>query len=171
MYSRRWESIVRERYIAFVQYIYGPVNPITIYIHTVLRETQGWPLLYAMTNDARWLHSCCKSPSTTQLGSGMSLDVFLSFRKCPKHPNTPLFDFGRTHRPHDTSSSAPSQCLCSHLRLAGLAHTRTRTRLPAATPPFMPSAASAHTSMSLHATSTNPSLASSLRSKLECPSL
>ena len=30
----------------------------------------------------------------TQLGSGMSLDVFLSFRKCPKHPNTPPFDVG-----------------------------------------------------------------------------
>ena len=30
----------------------------------------------------------------TQLGSGMSLDVFLSFRRCPKHPNTPPFDFG-----------------------------------------------------------------------------
>ena len=24
----------------------------------------------------------------------MSLDVFLSFRRCPKHPNTPTFDFG-----------------------------------------------------------------------------
>ena len=24
----------------------------------------------------------------------MSLDVFLSFRRCPKHPNTPHFDFG-----------------------------------------------------------------------------
>ena len=24
----------------------------------------------------------------------MSLDVFLSFRRCPKHPNTPPFDFG-----------------------------------------------------------------------------
>ncbi len=23
----------------------------------------------------------------------MSLDVFLSFRRCPKHPNTPPFDF------------------------------------------------------------------------------
>ena len=24
----------------------------------------------------------------------MSLDVFLSFGRCPKHPNTPPFDFG-----------------------------------------------------------------------------
>ena len=24
----------------------------------------------------------------------MSLDVFLSFRRCPKHPDTPPFDFG-----------------------------------------------------------------------------
>ena len=24
----------------------------------------------------------------------MSLDVFLSLRRCPKHPNTPPFDFG-----------------------------------------------------------------------------
>ena len=24
----------------------------------------------------------------------MSLDVFLSFRRCPKHPNTPPFHFG-----------------------------------------------------------------------------
>ena len=24
----------------------------------------------------------------------MSLDVFLSFSRCPKHPNTPFFDFG-----------------------------------------------------------------------------
>ena len=24
----------------------------------------------------------------------MSLDVFLSFWRCPKHPNTPTFDFG-----------------------------------------------------------------------------
>ena len=30
----------------------------------------------------------------TQLDSGMSLDVFLCFRRCPKHPNTPPFDFG-----------------------------------------------------------------------------
>ena len=29
----------------------------------------------------------------TQLGSDMSLDVFLSLRRCPKHPNTPPFDF------------------------------------------------------------------------------
>ena len=29
-----------------------------------------------------------------QLDSSMSLDVFLSFRRCPKHPNTPPFDFG-----------------------------------------------------------------------------
>ena len=30
----------------------------------------------------------------TQLDSSMSLDVFLGFRRCPKHPNTPPFDFG-----------------------------------------------------------------------------
>ena len=30
----------------------------------------------------------------SQLDSSMSLDVFLSFRRCPKHPNTPPFDFG-----------------------------------------------------------------------------
>ena len=30
----------------------------------------------------------------TQLDSSMSLDVFLSLRRCLKHPNTPPFDFG-----------------------------------------------------------------------------
>ena len=30
----------------------------------------------------------------TQLDSSMSLDVFLSFRRCPKHPNTPPLHFG-----------------------------------------------------------------------------
>ena len=28
------------------------------------------------------------------LESSMSLDVFLSFWRCPKHPNTPPVDFG-----------------------------------------------------------------------------
>ena len=30
----------------------------------------------------------------TQLDSSMSVDVFLSFRRCPKRPNTLPFDFG-----------------------------------------------------------------------------
>ena len=30
----------------------------------------------------------------TQLDSSMSLDVFLSFRRCPKHPNIPPFHLG-----------------------------------------------------------------------------
>ena len=57
---------------------------------------RGAPFGFAVTTSG-WDPACNSFPHG-QLGSGMSLDVFLSFRRCPKHLNTPPFDFGNPLR-------------------------------------------------------------------------